>query len=170
MSKPNRLDVSRRVFLRLAGTAAVGGVCFTSTTMKQALAAARRSGKPLFTEANLNALLPKKHDETFRRLAQDARRDIRSFIRQRFYLTSEQEGELASLSEEIVRNIQASLDDTLNKRAIVRVVIKRNGKQGRRNHSGQGGVPHAECKNGYVAYCTSDYEPPVTCTLTYTKC
>ena len=87
MSKSDESDLNRRRFLQTSAAAAVGGVCFSSATIKRALAEARKSEKPLFTETNFNALLPQKHDDTLRQMMQEAKQDLRAFIRGRFYLT-----------------------------------------------------------------------------------
>ena len=167
MSQKNKMpEVERRDFLYAAAAAAAGGVCFSSATIRQALAAARQSGKPLFTAANFNALLPKQHDEKFRGLMQEVRADVRAFIRRQFYLTKEQERELASLSQETVRKIQESADYILKNKATFELSIVRSEDRGETRDvlAGQyststSGLFSSTCSTAaYGMYCSGTYK------------
>jgi hypothetical protein len=180
MSKPDESDSNRRRFLQAGVAAAIGGVCFSSATIKEALAKARQAGKPLFTAKNFNASLPQKHNNTLRRLMQEARQDIKAFIRQRFYLTKEQEKELDSLPEDLIGKIHSSIDEMLKEKAVVRVQIKGNEDRARQNNVSQQPKQQPPCQDGYrysrhftTVFNGAEYYPnasQVVCTAVYTKC
>lgn len=91
--------LKRREFLVGGATAIVGLTYFKD--IKAALAAARRSGKPLLTEKSLNDFIRANplSKPKGQRLGAEAARDPVSFINKYFSLTKAQAKELASLDE-----------------------------------------------------------------------
>lgn len=74
---------NRREFLKKGLTAAVGLGCLRYG-LREALAQSVVSGRPVLTQASLNALIPKNPTQ-FRSEAQQARKDIRAFRAQPLY-------------------------------------------------------------------------------------
>ncbi len=116
MNNEGAKKVARREFMKsgaAGAAAAVVGLSALSGGLKEALAQARETGKPLLTEEALNSLfLPsgsnKRSDAS--RLAAEAKRDVKGFVRSRFTLTRPQEEMLESLSEEQLETIRRQLD------------------------------------------------------------
>lgn len=81
-------DLTRRDFVKTGlATALVGAGCL-SFGLKEALAQAKETGKPLLTPESLNKLFA--NGKANKVLAGEAIPDIKAFIRRRFTLTSQQ--------------------------------------------------------------------------------
>src|SRR6266853_2071033 len=101
MSQKSESAIARREFLKSGAIAAVGIGCL-SLDLREAIAQARQAGKPLFTENNLNRFIranPPK-SKSGQGLGREAAQDVKSFIRNHFHLTAEQQQELESVSNE----------------------------------------------------------------------
>ena len=115
-NKPGRRD-----FLKSAAAVAlVGGTCL-GTGLKQAMAKAKKTGKPLLSEKSLNEFIESKPKAELRRLMEEAHGDVRAFIRKYFYVAPEQEKELAAVPEaELLRvseGLQKALKENLKPQA-----------------------------------------------------
>ena len=156
MNSSDHSDFNRRRLLKIGAAAAIGGVCFSAATIKQALAQAGQSGKPLLTEKNLNALAAQKDYDALQPLLQDASKDIKGFLGTHFFLTHGQEKELNSLSNELITNMQNSFEVMMHQKAdtiVIRFDLSSD----------------IECRDGYSYYCTGPKDQRI-CTATYTKC
>jgi hypothetical protein len=117
------------------GTCAFVG-CLTFGDVKEALAQARRTGKPILTDRNFNAFVIEqaqvvgtrkdKHIrlkfrdwENYQKLALEARSDFPGFVARHFTLTRKQQQALKTLSREDLKSIRSTIDYTLRKREIV---------------------------------------------------
>lgn len=91
--------MKRREFLVVSGAAAVGLTCL-GTNLKAALAAARLAGKPLLTEANINAFIEAHPMSAPKGQAvfSEAATNLGAFVNKYFYITAEQRSELATIS------------------------------------------------------------------------
>jgi hypothetical protein len=94
--------ISRRRFVRKTLTVFAGLSCF-SYGLAEALAQAKRAGKPLLTAENLNVLFRNKAENKM--LAAEAARDVRGFLRKRFFLTEIQNAHLEKWSERKLREL-----------------------------------------------------------------
>jgi hypothetical protein len=116
--------MKRREFIVGGATAAVGLTCL-SKGIREAIAAAQRTGKPLLTENNLNAFI--KANPLRLRKGQDvsaeAIRDLNGFIQRRFHLTEAQSRELASLSAEDKSKLTDAIKDMRAKKGSISVRI-----------------------------------------------
>lgn len=94
--------VERREFLGRLGIAAVGLTCFKDWgTLRAAVAQARREGKPLLSQGAINQLIREhkgKGPKASHDLAEQAKADLKGVLKTYFTVTTDQEGELASIS------------------------------------------------------------------------
>lgn len=100
-------NVHRR-WLIAAGAAG----CFAGMTpraLAQELRRARAAGRPLFTAAALNGMIPPPGDPRHGPFLLEAAQDIPGFIRSRFTLTAQQEAELASITPADIAALQSHL-------------------------------------------------------------
>lgn len=104
-------DTGRRDFLK-AGTAAILGLGCLTAGLKDALAQATQTGKPLFLPQNLNSFIAKNQVDRVKRLtlASEAKTDLKAFLRRNFHLMPEQELGLASLSKRQLVVIKKAVD------------------------------------------------------------
>lgn len=125
MSKSIQSKIGRRDFLKDSATAAVAVSCL-SLDLRRAVAQARKEGKPVLTENNLNAFIRanRPDKEKARQLAQEAANDPKGFIRRRFYLTSTQESELDLIGTEEIEKIREILGRVIDENAQLRINIK----------------------------------------------
>ena len=131
MDKKPQSQIRRRDFLKGSTMAAVVGVSCLSLDLRAALAQARATGKPLFTENNVNRLIranPWK-SRSGQLLAHEAEQDVKSFIRNHFYLTAEQEQELASVSAEEASRVQNKITEICMQGGKLDVRIQRETKR-----------------------------------------
>src|SRR5262252_3195193 len=98
MKSENSGNVYRREFVK-AGvlSAAALSVGFRSS-IRAVLAQARGAGKPALTEGNFNKLIPEDANR-FKRLALEAKQDLKAFIKKNFYLTDSQNQKLEALTK-----------------------------------------------------------------------
>jgi len=110
----NKTAVARRVFLKNGAVAAAGAVIGLSSlgAVKEALAQAKLTGKPLLTESALNSVFSTGGANERSRMAAlaEARQDVKRFIRNRFTLTPAQERQLDSLSTQRLESINRLLE------------------------------------------------------------
>ena len=126
MNKKRESKIRRRDFLKTSA-AAVGVSCLR-LDLRKALAQAKRVGKPLLTENNLNRLI-RANPATSRsgqELGREAIQDLKSLIRNHFSLTPEQEEELQSLTPEDSNRIAQTISNVLKQRGTIVVNIVRN--------------------------------------------
>jgi hypothetical protein len=126
MSKNKKTKLARRQFLKdgSLATATIGLGFFSFGAWRTALAQARQTGKPLLTEQNLNALIP-KDSAAFKRFAGEVKRDLPGFLRGRFTLTAAQESELATLTQADRELIKKAIAVAEEDGALLTVSIRR---------------------------------------------
>lgn len=115
-------NVHRR-WLLAAGAAG----CFAAMTpsaLAQELRRARAAGRPLFTAAALNSMIPPPGDPRHGPFLLQAAQDIPGFIRGRFTLTAQQEAELASIRPSDLAAMQSRLRRAAATGAPVRIEIE----------------------------------------------
>ncbi len=112
--------IARRSFLRDSLSSAAIGVVGIRFAIRDVVAQAKRVNKPILTERNFNALIPGDQN-SLRPLAVEAKRDLRAYIRKRFYLTSSQQHALDELSERDIEKVKEAIDMALDKRKRIRV-------------------------------------------------
>ena len=148
MRKRNQDEFSRRDFLKnSAGAAAIIG-CFTRSGLRDALAQAGKAGKPLLTEANLNAHIPPIGDlPAFRAWVAEVKQDVKGYLDKHFHITSEQRDEIDEvLDPRTARQIGEGLDRCVRERKPVKVVII--------THRADGTVQPASPLKGRLAYAS----------------
>jgi hypothetical protein len=126
MNGAKKRDVSRRKFLRDTAVAVVAAGCFASTGgIREALAQAKAAGRPLLTEANLNAHLPKPDNmKAFRHMVAEVKHDLKGYLARHYYVTPQQMRELdEALTPDVLRQINEGLARCVRERKPVRVTI-----------------------------------------------
>ncbi|MBS1807335.1 MAG: hypothetical protein JST84_03980 [Acidobacteria bacterium] len=108
MTEKNEKKVNRREFVKGGVTTAAIGMSCLKFGLKEALAAARDTGKPILTERNLNSFIT-KNAANIQALAAEAKRDLKGFISNRFTLTPAQETFLDSISKEDIEKLNKGL-------------------------------------------------------------
>lgn len=114
MKNQDEKNVARRDFIKTsaAGTAGVIiGLSSLSSGLKEAVAQARLTGKPLLTEEALNRVLSTggANERSNVPALAEAKRDVKGFIRNRFTLTRAQDEQLELLSGERLKAINGLL-------------------------------------------------------------
>lgn len=119
--------MKRREFLVVSGAAAVGLTCL-GTNLKAALAAARLAGKPLLTEANINAFIQANPLSTPKgqQVFAGAASNLSAFATKHFYLTAEQSSELATISAGDRRKLADAIERARNEGMQLKVRIVNN--------------------------------------------
>jgi hypothetical protein len=122
MSREKKKDVSRRKFLKDGAGAAAAVGCFTATGLREALALAATSGKPLLTDHNVNTRIPSiKNAAVFRRWVEEVKRAPKVYIKKHFYLTAHQLQELDSWDTANIEDLKAALDRCVREKKGVKV-------------------------------------------------
>jgi hypothetical protein len=145
MSKETRDGFSRREFLKTGAGVAVGVGCFTRAELKEALAQAKVTGKPLLTEANINSHIafsataaPERRDhQAFAEQVREFKRDSKGYITKHFYATPNQLKEFESLGRNTMNELYEALDRCVRERLPFQVRIL----QGRSNKVSSLGSP-----------------------------
>ena len=138
----NKTSVARREFVKNGAVAAATTVIGLSSlgAVKEALAQARVTGKPLLTESALNSLFSTDGANERSRMAAiaEARQDVKRFIRNRFTLTATQERRLDSMSPQQLESINRLLETA--ERTNGTVIIKLGNAT-----TGEGSLLRKEC-------------------------
>lgn len=140
MSKEKKTELARRAFLKdsALATAAIGVGYFSFGAWRKAFAQAKKTGKLVLTEQNLNSIIP-KDPSVLKRFSVGARRDVRLFVRSRFSLTEEQEREIESLTAADQKQVVKALDIAEKKRVPLSVRITGKARSGL-SQPGQSGL------------------------------
>ncbi len=112
MAESHEKNLPRRDFLKSAAAAAFVGTCL-ETDFREAIAAAKQAGKPMLTEKGINDFIASKSKEQLRPLMEEARHDLRAFVRKHFYVAPQQEKELTALDEADIRKLNDALGTAL---------------------------------------------------------
>lgn len=115
---------ARRAFLRDGLLAATAGLTVTGFGVRRVLAQARKMGKPPFTEATVNKFLASSSEPDYRRMCEEAQKDLGGFVRKTFYLTPGQEKSLNNLTPEQVRKIQGAFKQSQEQNARLAMKVK----------------------------------------------
>ncbi len=99
--------LDRRQFIKRAATSAIVGAGCLKFGLREALAQAKAAGKPLFTTEHVNALIAKHQD--FHKHANEAKLDLKGWVRKNFYLAPEQEKVLGGLTAEKVKRVKDAI-------------------------------------------------------------
>jgi hypothetical protein len=119
---------SRRTVL--ASGLAVAGGCFSGVDIRVALAAAARSGKPLFTAGALTMMMSGAQRASFNGdLAKTT--DLPGFLGRYFELTDQQKQEIGSIPRDQVIKAQGALMEAERRSQMIRVVVSNKGKSQR---------------------------------------
>ena len=123
--KEEKKRIDRRQFLKngSVGAAAVGLTCLNFGGLREALALARQTGKPILNETNLNAIIPKSPDG-LRSFGGEVKRDLKALLHNRFAVTSAQEREINNLSPSDIKKIHQAIDKAVELKVPLRVTIK----------------------------------------------
>jgi hypothetical protein len=104
----------RREFLgKMLATTAFGFASLRGG-LRETFAAAAATGKPLLNQASLDAMIPKNPTQ-FRAAAQEARKDLKGFLRNHFTLAPAQEKTLQSLAQPNIDKIINAIDTAVQK-------------------------------------------------------
>jgi hypothetical protein len=115
-------NVHRRWLLAAGAAGCFAGL--TPNALAQELRRARAAGRPLFTAAALNDMIPPPGDPRHGPFLLEAAQDIPGFIRGRFTLTAQQEAELASIRPADLAALQNRLRRAAATGAPVRLEIE----------------------------------------------
>lgn len=114
MSAPQENGFERRVFLERLGAAAIGFGCFKDLAgFRAALVQARLEGKPLLTEGALNQVIKEtkeKGHKVSKDTADEAKRDLKGFLKNRFTLTPDQDAAMSSIGEENLAKLKDAIE------------------------------------------------------------
>ena len=125
MKEETPSKIARRAFLKNGSTATLVAVFLSSVDVRGAIAQARSAGKPLLTENNLNRFIranPPK-SKTGQLLGREALQDLPEFIRGHFSLTATQQEELASLTQEQLKQLYDALSKIIKQRGELQIKI-----------------------------------------------
>jgi len=115
MNDKNKMRIPRREFMKSTGAGAAGTIVGLTlgAELKEVLAQASRTGKPMLTEGAVNNLFspggPNERSKLPGLLA-EAKRDVKGFVRNRFTLTPSQDQQLESLSRQQLESISGALE------------------------------------------------------------
>ena len=98
MNNNNDNKMDRRKFMNNA-TGAIIGLSALGLGLKETLAQARLTGKPMLTEESLNGIFSASNQRSATSALAEAKQDVKGFIRKKFTLTPSQEKGLDSLSK-----------------------------------------------------------------------
>ncbi len=139
--------MKRREFLVVGATAAVGLTCL-SKNLKAALKEAQLSGKPLLTEANINALIQANPLSTPKgqQIFAEAGSNLTTFAARHFYLTAEQRSELGTISAEDRRKLAEAIERARSegKQLKVRIVTARASLETRHYSEADHSMPNSK--------------------------
>ena len=95
--------------------------CLSLGGVREALAQAQTTGKPLLTDKNLNVFVSNAYrDKTrYQNLAREARASIKTFLPKYFTLTPAQADAIKNLSSQNISEINKGIDLAINKRALL---------------------------------------------------
>jgi len=96
----------------LTGAAVLAGYSFLG--LKNAIAVAKKQGKPLFSPEALNALFPVKLNSDYKKLLTEAQNDPQAFVRNHFALTPDQEKSLAALTSDDLSSLKLGIGIALH--------------------------------------------------------
>jgi hypothetical protein len=138
-------NLGRRDFLKSAGAMALVGAACLGTGLKQALAQAKKAGKPLLTEKGVNEFINGKSKEELRSLMQEASKDLIGFLHKHFFVAAQQENELKTLAKSDISKLSEALAKAEKQNMSVKVKIVTAGKvapTGRKTPDIQNGSLH----------------------------
>ncbi len=107
MNEGKNGSINRRQFIKRAATSAIVGAGCLKFGLREALAQAKALGKPLFTTENLNALIAKRQD--FHKHANEAKLELKGWVRKNFYLAPEQDKALGAFTAEKVKRVKDAI-------------------------------------------------------------
>lgn len=114
-------DLNRRQFLKqTAGIAVVAGL-FSPYLLPEALAAARKSGKPLLTPQDFERSIPQPGTPEFHQHIAAAKQNLRAYFEQNFYLTQQQRDAIDGLSAADREKLNQALDTAEKRKLKIRV-------------------------------------------------
>ena len=116
MSQDSENDISRRRFLKQAALTAAAATCF-GDSLREAVAQARQSGKPLLTAKNINALIPTAAPTgaakaTYQQMINAIKANPVEYFTTNFTVTPAQKTQLENMPK---AQIQAALTQALQK-------------------------------------------------------
>ena len=114
----------RRLLIHAASSvAAVAGAAIVSPAsvleLEGLMSRARAAGSPPLTVATLNALLRTASTQRDHALLNEARSDLKAFVRSHFTLTAKQEKDLASLTSRDVGALNAAIDAAIRENRVM---------------------------------------------------
>lgn len=101
--------MTRRGLLGRALTGAVVLTGYSCLGLKDALAVAKKSGKPVFSPEALDALFPAKPNDEYKKLLTEAQSGPQSFVRNHFTLTPDQEKWFAALTPADISSLKVGI-------------------------------------------------------------
>ena len=123
--------VPRRA-VALGGAASLAGIpCSLFIGTEAALAESMRTGRPMLTDANLNAVLTQRAKaDGGRALATELQSDLRGFIRRNFALTAMQHRDLDHIPPQTLSRLAAALGSIRQKGGAIMVHFSKNAVRG----------------------------------------
>jgi TAT (twin-arginine translocation) pathway-exported protein len=118
--KPSK-NLNRRQFLKTSAGLAVAAGCFSSIGLRQAIAEARRTGKPVLTPARVESNIPAPTSPEFHQHIAACKENPRAYLEQTFHLTRAQQRAIDSLSPDDRQKLNAALDTAEQRKLPIRI-------------------------------------------------
>lgn len=126
MSKSTKKDEpGRRRFLKDGMAAALAAGCLTTAGVNEARAADQKQTKPPLTNESFNARIPPpRNAEAFRRVVEEMKGGLVSYLFTHFHLTAEEGVRARSLTRENLQEFNNALDEAVKRRLKITLVLQ----------------------------------------------
>jgi hypothetical protein len=130
MNKSKEKGISRRNFLKNTTKTTVVIAGCLKIGLRDALALAMATGKPVATEKNVNAFIQEATSikGSYARIVKEASTDLRSFVKSNFTLTPEYEKNFGALPNSEIERFQKVIAQSISEKSIVRIWYLEKGK------------------------------------------
>ena len=130
MDNTTKKGTSRRNFLKDATKTSVVIAGCLKIGLRDALAQAVTTGKPVATEKNLNAFILEAASSkgSYARIVKEASADLRGFMTKNFTFTPEYEKNFKAIPDNVIEKIQNVIAQSIKENSIVKVWYLEEGK------------------------------------------
>ena len=130
MGRKKEVGISRRKFLGNATKTTVVIAGCLKIGLRDALAQAKLTGKPVATEKNLNNFVEEatRSKGSYAKLVGEASADLRGFMAKNFTFTPEYEKNFKAMSDKEIEEIQNVIAQSIKEESIVRIWFLEKGK------------------------------------------
>ena len=123
MDNTKKMGTSRRNFLKDATKTSVVIAGCLKIGLRDALAQAMTTGKPVATEKNLNAFIQEAASSkgSYARIVKEASADLRGFMMRNFTLTPEYEKNFKAIPNKEIEKVQNVIAQSIEENSVVKV-------------------------------------------------